>query len=155
MTALVALSACVRRIAPKPEDYRPQAMPGVVVPENWVAGDKETGPVAGEWLAAFGDARLDALIDEGIAHNPDLQVAAARVRLHRSTSSSRVRRCTRKSAHLPVAAGRWGAMRRDCREVPFSSTGSWISGAACAPRVPPTRRVMRRPLPTPSTPGNR
>ena len=81
MTALVALSACVVESPPKPEDYRPQAMPGVVVPENWVAGDKETGPVAGEWLAAFGDARLDALIDEGIAHNPDLQVAAARVQV--------------------------------------------------------------------------
>jgi len=81
LTALIALSACVIESPPKPEDYRPQAMPGVVVPEEWAAGDKETGPVAGEWLAAFGDARLDALIEEAMAHNPDLQVAAARVQV--------------------------------------------------------------------------
>lgn len=79
MTALLALSGCVVESPPKPEDYRPQAMPGVVLPENWVAGDKQTGPVAGEWLAAFSDARLDALVEEAMAHNPDLQVAAARV----------------------------------------------------------------------------
>jgi outer membrane protein, multidrug efflux system len=79
MTALVALSACALKSPPKSEDIRPQAMPGVVVPEQWVAGDKAVGPVAGEWLATFGDARLDALIAEAMAHNPDLQVAAARV----------------------------------------------------------------------------
>ena len=48
MTALVALSGCVVESPPKPEDYRPQAMPAVVLPEEWVAGDKEAGPVAGQ-----------------------------------------------------------------------------------------------------------
>ena len=35
--------------------------------------------MAGNWLAAFADPRLDALVNEAMAHNPDLQVAAARV----------------------------------------------------------------------------
>ena len=35
--------------------------------------------MAGNWLATFADPRLDALVTEAMANNPDLQVAAARV----------------------------------------------------------------------------
>ena len=36
-------------------------------------------PVADDWLATFDDPRLNALVEEALANNPDLKVAAARV----------------------------------------------------------------------------
>ena len=37
--------------------------------------------MAGAWLATFGDPRLEALVAEALANNPDLRVAAARVQV--------------------------------------------------------------------------
>lgn len=43
-------------------------------------GPTDTWPVEKWWLQ-FGDAQLNALIDEAIAHNPSLDAAAARIKL--------------------------------------------------------------------------
>ena len=40
---------------------------------------RRPGAVGDGWLAAFNDPQLDALVQEALAYNPDLQVAAARV----------------------------------------------------------------------------
>jgi NodT family efflux transporter outer membrane factor (OMF) lipoprotein len=79
LVVFAALSACALEPPPKPEDIRPQAMPNVVVPAQWALEGTATGPVAGNWLATFEDIRLQALVTEAIAYNPDLRVAAARV----------------------------------------------------------------------------
>jgi NodT family efflux transporter outer membrane factor (OMF) lipoprotein len=47
-------------------------------------GSGETLGPAQDWWTALGDAQLDALVTEALAHNPNLQVAAARVARARS-----------------------------------------------------------------------
>jgi multidrug efflux system outer membrane protein len=79
VAVLAALAGCALKPSPKPEEIRPQAMPNVAVPGQWAIEGSATSPVAGNWLAAFDDARLHALVTEAIAYNPDLRVAAARV----------------------------------------------------------------------------
>ena len=79
LVVLAALSACALEPPPKPEDIRPQALPNAAVPAQWALEGMAAGPVAGNWLATFQDARLQALVTEAMAYNPDLRVAAARV----------------------------------------------------------------------------
>ena len=76
---VTTLSACALKSPPKPEEYLPQALPNMVLPESFGPAGQPTTPVAGGWAATFGDARLDALIVEAVQHNPDLLIAAARV----------------------------------------------------------------------------
>ena len=79
IAVLAALAGCALKPSPKPEDIRPQAMPNVAVPGQWSAEGAAATAVAGGWLATFDDARLQALVAEAIAYNPDLRVAATRV----------------------------------------------------------------------------
>ena len=79
LVVLATLCACALEAPPKPEDYRAEALPGVVVPDQWTAQGAAAGSVAGTWLATFADPRLEALVAEAIVKNPDLRVAAARV----------------------------------------------------------------------------
>lgn len=81
LVVLAAIPACALEPAPKPGDYRAEALPGVQVPGAWTAASEGTAPVSGSWLATFADPRLDALVAEAMAHNLDLQVAAARVQV--------------------------------------------------------------------------
>jgi len=81
LAVLLALPACALKAPPKPEDIRPQAMPGIAVPADWTGGEAPAGAAAAAWLATFDDARLDALVAEAMTHNPDLLVAAARVQV--------------------------------------------------------------------------
>ncbi|HEX5650603.1 MAG TPA: hypothetical protein VFX69_13180, partial [Steroidobacteraceae bacterium] len=78
LAVTVAMSACALAPPPKSADYRAEALPALQVPGAWTGGEV-SGAVATSWLASFGDARLEALVTEAIAHNPDLRVAAARV----------------------------------------------------------------------------
>jgi NodT family efflux transporter outer membrane factor (OMF) lipoprotein len=81
LTVLATLSACALAPPPQPDDYRDEALAGVRVPGLWTAEGEAGGPVAGSWLAMFGDPRLDALVAEAMANNLDLRVAAARVQV--------------------------------------------------------------------------
>jgi NodT family efflux transporter outer membrane factor (OMF) lipoprotein len=81
LAVAAALSACAVQPPPKPADYQADALPGLKVPAQWTAGEAGQGAVANGWLATFGDPRLDALVAEAIAHNPDLRVAAAQVKV--------------------------------------------------------------------------
>ena len=49
------------------------------MPGQWTAPAPAAGMVADNWLVTFGDEQLSAAVDEAIAHNADLRVAAARV----------------------------------------------------------------------------
>lgn len=72
--ALLALAGC----AVGPNHERPATAPEL--PTTWTA---QTEPVTGEsdlrWWRAFGDEELNALVDEALARNADLEAAAARV----------------------------------------------------------------------------
>jgi len=67
LVVFAALSACALEPPPKPEAIRPQAMPNVAVPAQWALEGMAAGPVAGNWLATFQDARLQALVTEAMA----------------------------------------------------------------------------------------
>lgn len=73
------LSACALKDGPEHATVQKQALPGVATPEAWKSEASTAGTVGDAWLAGFADPRLDALVAEALANNPDLQVAAARV----------------------------------------------------------------------------
>jgi NodT family efflux transporter outer membrane factor (OMF) lipoprotein len=81
LAVLAMLSGCALEPAPKPADYRADALAGVHPPGEWTADGATTGPVARAWVATFADPRLDALVTEAIANNLDLKVTAARVQV--------------------------------------------------------------------------
>jgi NodT family efflux transporter outer membrane factor (OMF) lipoprotein len=54
-------------------------LPETGSPGSWTAAETLSGDVAGYWLANFADAELDALVAEALAHNANLDAAAARV----------------------------------------------------------------------------
>jgi len=81
LVVIATLSACALEPAPKPADYSAEALAGVKPPDQWTAAREAAGPVAGSWIATFGDPRLDALVTEAMANNLDLKVAAARVQV--------------------------------------------------------------------------
>jgi len=81
LLVLAALSACALEPAPKPTDYRAEALAGVKPPGQWTADGEAAESVAGSWLTTFVDPRLDALVTEAMTNNLDLKVAAARVQV--------------------------------------------------------------------------
>ena len=77
--ALALLGACALKESPKRADIQREALPGLAMPDSWRSPGALGGGVEQNWLAGFGDSRLDALVAEALANNPDLKVAAARV----------------------------------------------------------------------------
>ena len=75
------LTACAVKAPPPAEEMRKEALPDVVLDRpQWAAGaGVSADPVPQDWLHTFNDPQLDALVQEAIAHNPDLRVAGARV----------------------------------------------------------------------------
>ncbi len=65
------MAAFVSKVDPqKPELPLPDALP---------AQAAQTSPLPNPWWTLFNDARLNELIIEALKHNPDAQIAAARV----------------------------------------------------------------------------
>lgn len=56
------------------------AVPPVAPPAAWRSDAGPLTPIERDWWRAFGDPQLDALVDRALVNNPDLGVAAARVR---------------------------------------------------------------------------
>jgi NodT family efflux transporter outer membrane factor (OMF) lipoprotein len=77
-TFIATLCACANLTAPSNEVIYDKAMQGVAVPAEWSAA-AEANPFRPEWIGFEEDAELKALIDEAIAHNPDLRAAGARL----------------------------------------------------------------------------
>lgn len=73
------LNACALQDPPERAALQEEALPGLATPEGWRSRGAAAGTVEDRWLAGFGDRRLDALVAEAMANNPDLKVAAARV----------------------------------------------------------------------------
>lgn len=70
--ALLALAGCVTVPDPK--------QPALDLPAAWpTASGQPAARVAPDWWKAYGDPHLNTLIQEALAHNADLRLAAARV----------------------------------------------------------------------------
>jgi multidrug efflux system outer membrane protein len=74
-----AIVGCVIKGPPPAEDIQREALAHTTVPAGWKGNAGLAQPVADRWLDSFNDAILIALVDEAIAYNADLKVAAARV----------------------------------------------------------------------------
>jgi NodT family efflux transporter outer membrane factor (OMF) lipoprotein len=80
LVAVVVLAGCASAKPPTSEEMQKQVLPdGAPPPTQWTASGAGAGDVENGWLATFADADLDSLVAEAIAHNADLQAAAARV----------------------------------------------------------------------------
>jgi NodT family efflux transporter outer membrane factor (OMF) lipoprotein len=81
LTAAIAAAVTGCALAPPPttDEMQKQALPHTTVPAAWKAGGGVAAPVTDRWLVSFNDPALAALVDEALAYNADLQVAAARV----------------------------------------------------------------------------
>lgn len=77
--AAALVGGCALRPSPPLDEVRAQGLPGVATPAEWRAQGAPAGPIRDRWLLAFNDAALNALVDEALAHNPDLQASAARI----------------------------------------------------------------------------
>jgi NodT family efflux transporter outer membrane factor (OMF) lipoprotein len=74
-----ALAGCALKSPPERDELSQQALPNLKVPQGWAAQVGPPSAVGDRWLASFSDPQLDTLVQEALAYNPDLQVAAARV----------------------------------------------------------------------------
>jgi multidrug efflux system outer membrane protein len=72
-------TSCVLKNPPEAAEIKATSMPEVKVPPQWTAAGAGTGTVSSNWLAGFKDDQLTALVVEAIAHNPNLQIGAARM----------------------------------------------------------------------------
>lgn len=78
MFLAASLASCATDAPPSSAEIREEALPELAWPEQWKSG-ATSGAVADDWLTTFGDPELSALVDEALARNQDLAVAAARV----------------------------------------------------------------------------
>ena len=79
LAASAATTSCILKKPPETAELKAAAMASVTVPPQWTAAGAGTEAVSGNWLAGFHDDQLTALVVEAIAHNPNLQVGAARL----------------------------------------------------------------------------
>src|SRR5882672_5726342 len=77
--AVLFAAGCALKSQPEREQVRGEALPNLALPAQWSAKGGAQGAVGAGWVATFRDERLDALVREALANNPDLRVAAARV----------------------------------------------------------------------------
>jgi NodT family efflux transporter outer membrane factor (OMF) lipoprotein len=75
--ALLLLASC----STQHESWDARDVHELDVREQFKSAPTPAGDVAAGWIAAFGDARLDALVGEALERNSDLELAAARVDL--------------------------------------------------------------------------
>ena len=74
--AVAVVAGCALQKPPERDAVTKQALPNFNLPQAFPG---QAGVIQNGWLAAFNDPPLQALVQEALANNPDLQVAAARV----------------------------------------------------------------------------
>jgi NodT family efflux transporter outer membrane factor (OMF) lipoprotein len=78
--AMCSIAGCAVKQPPPPAGALTGVLPATTpVPAAWKATGGLAGSVTTDWVRSFGDARLEALIDEALQNNLDLKAAAARV----------------------------------------------------------------------------
>jgi NodT family efflux transporter outer membrane factor (OMF) lipoprotein len=79
LAAAGVVTGCRVKDPPKVADIQQQGMAHIAAPGVWASAPTTPGWVMDGWLQTFGDAQLNALVDEAMAYNTDLRVGAARV----------------------------------------------------------------------------
>ena len=76
----ILLTSCATAPPPKTAEVVDDALPeSTEIRDDWAAGAGDSGRVDDGWIAAFGDATLDELVDEAIHNNLNLRLAASQV----------------------------------------------------------------------------
>lgn len=75
---MAILASCANLKPPTDQDVYDKAMSGVVVPQAWSA-EADANTFRPEWIGFAEDAQLGQLIEEALAHNPDMRAASARL----------------------------------------------------------------------------
>ena len=76
----VLLGACAIAPPPEAEEVLAETLPTATeIPAEFQADAVDSGEVDDGWIGTFGDERLDALVDEAIANNLNLRLAATQV----------------------------------------------------------------------------
>ncbi len=113
LLAMLAAACASRTAVPGPVDFE--------VPRQWGSGHAKATQPPESWWDEFGDETLSKLIAEALAHNRDLQAAAARVAA--AAAAARIEGAKR----LPViaASGNGSRQRRNFVGFPdFTGSGS-------------------------------
>jgi NodT family efflux transporter outer membrane factor (OMF) lipoprotein len=79
LIGMTLLTGCLLKAPPTASALRDETLTNAPLPAQWTGAQTVPGPVRDGWLATFNNVTLDALVTEALAHNADLQVAAARV----------------------------------------------------------------------------
>ena len=83
LALLPALTGCALKPLPEAAEVTAQALPATTrIPPVWQAyasAGPDTAASPDDWLKSFNDPALQAIVAEALAHNPDLQAAAAQV----------------------------------------------------------------------------
>jgi len=74
-----AVQGCALKPLPEHSGLVKQSLGNVAVPAQWGSGASMSGPVAGDWIKTLNEQPLDALIEETLARNADLHIAATRI----------------------------------------------------------------------------
>jgi len=75
------LTGCATKSPPTRAEIHDQSgsLTNLTLTHPWKAAAVSTNAIQDNWLAAFSDAQLDALVAEAMTNNPDLRVTATRV----------------------------------------------------------------------------
>ncbi|NRB26104.1 MAG: efflux transporter outer membrane subunit [Roseibacillus sp.] len=79
MVAVFGLAVLAAGCAVRPPESRISKV-SAGVPERWIASKAARAGIDQDWIKRFGDSQLVALVDESMKNNPDLRVAAERIR---------------------------------------------------------------------------
>lgn len=80
IAGLLLLAACATAPPPSADEALGEVLPTTTeVPAEFQADAVDSGEVDDSWIATFGDDKLNALVDEAIANNLNLQLAATQV----------------------------------------------------------------------------
>jgi multidrug efflux system outer membrane protein len=79
LACLLVAGGCALKDTPDAAEIQRGSLANARVPAAWTADGGVAGPVQTGWLDSFGDPGLSALVNEAIAYNANLRVAAGRV----------------------------------------------------------------------------
>jgi outer membrane protein, multidrug efflux system len=130
--ACLTFASCAIKHPPFGADIMPESA-RAQIPGRW-AGPHRSGTVVPNWIRAFGDPELTALVTDAIERNPDLKAAAARVEASRAAvriaASSLYPRIAMKGLGERQGQHLSGDLGRDINPPDFGGSGVENSGGA-------------------------
>jgi multidrug efflux system outer membrane protein len=128
----LAFCSCVLKHPPFGADIMPESA-RAQIPGSW-AGPHRSGAVVPNWIRAFHDPELTALVADAVERNPDLKAAAARVEASRAAvriaAASLYPRIAMKGLGERQGQHLSGDIGRDINPPDFGSSGVENSGGA-------------------------